>query len=182
MTEPLTVAEAARHLGVTSDDPGYSDLSSVIKAARMTVEQYLNASIVVQERVLVRDAFPSYLPNGPVLSITSVTYVDNDGVTQTLASSAYRLTSYDMADYIEPAYNESWPSVRNVRGAVTVTYQAGMMSGSPLILSNEDIRAGIKLVLGDLWNLRETQVIGPAVSVSKTVDNLLYPHRRQLGA
>lgn len=142
-TEPLTVAEAARHLRVDADDPGYSDISALITAARQSVEQYLNASIVVQEHTLTLDAFPQAtiaLPNGPVLSITSVQYVDTDGATQTLASGKYKLTSYTLEDYLTPAFGESWPTTRDERGAVTVTYQAGMMAGSPLTLSHENIR------------------------------------------
>lgn len=184
-TEPITVAEAARHLGVASDDPGYADLSVVITAARQYVEQFLDASVVVQERVLTLDSFGSggaiCLPNGPVLSITSVQYVDSDGATQTLSSALYQLTNYPFVDYLTPAYGTSWPTTRSVPGAVTITYQAGMMTGSPLTLPYEDIRSAIKLVLGDLWALRETQVLGTIISVSKTAENLLHFYRRGLG-
>lgn len=183
-TEPLTVAEAARHLGVDVEDPGYSDLSAVITAARQTVEQYLNASVVVQARTWKRDAFPVFglfLPNGPVLSITSVQYVDTDGATQTLSSSLYNLVNYDLEDYIEPVFGGSWPTTRTQRGAVTITYQAGMMAGSPLTLSKEDIKSAIKLTLGDLWANREGQFVAVAASVNPTVANLLHFHRRELG-
>jgi uncharacterized phiE125 gp8 family phage protein len=183
-TEPLTLAEAARHLRVESDDPGYSDLGAYVTAARQTVEQYLNASVAVQTRTLIRDAFPGgdgtiVLPDGPVLSVTTIAYVDTDGANQTVA--AHRLVNYPYADVLEPAYGASWPSTRNQRGAVTITYQAGMMAGSPLTLANEDIKSGVKLVLGDLWQNREAQIIGTIVAVNATVDRLLYPYRRAVG-
>lgn len=183
-TEPITTAEAERHLRVNSDDPGYSDLSAYITAARQTVEQYLNASIVVQTRTLTLDEFPAgpfKLPNGPVLSITSVVYLDTDGAAQTLATSKYDLTSYPLADWIYPAYGETWPSTRDIRGAVTITYQAGMMTGSPLVLDDQDIKNGIKLVLGDLWQNREAQIVGVSAMVNPTVDRLLHFYRRDLG-
>ena len=183
MTEPISVAEAQAHLRVESDDPYYSSLPRYITAARMTVEQYLNATIVNRSRSLVLDAFPAAsgyitLPDGPVTGITSIVYVDTDGVTQTLGGSPTHIRDRDR---IMPAYGTTWPSTRAQLGAVTITYAAGMMAGSPLTLEDEDIKAGVLLILGDLWQNRESQIIGVSAVVNPTVDRLLHFHRRNLG-
>jgi len=183
MTEPISLAEAKRHLRLSDDDPGIDDLSGVITAARQAAEQFLNTSIVVQTRTLTLDAFPPVLllPNGPVISITSVVYIDSDGDQQTLAANAYSFTSYTHSDYIYPIYGTAWPTTRNEHGAVVITYQAGSMAGSPAVLAEETIKSAIKLIMGDLWENREGQFVGVSAVVNPTVANLLYPYRRQLG-
>lgn len=182
--EPITTAEAMRHLRLDADDPYLDDLDAYITAARQTVEQYLNASVAVQERTLVLDVFPAFmidLPNGPLISVTSVTYVDTDGTEQTLDSGKYVARSLPLSDILFPDFGESWPSTRAIPGAVTITYQAGMMTGSPLMLPQQDIRAAILLTLGDLWENREGQFVGVTAAVNPTVERLLHYHRRQLG-
>lgn len=183
MTEPVSETVAKEHLRVEDDDPGIGRLSAVITAARQAVERYLNASIVIQERSLTLDAFPPgdiVLPDGPVISITSIAYTDTNGDAQTVASS--KLTNYRMKDVLSPAFGASWPSARSENGAVTITYQAGMMTGeSPDILPSENIIAGILLTLGDLWENRETNIIGTTIAVNPTTERLLHFYRRDLG-
>ena len=183
-TEPITTAEAMSHLRLDSDDPYIVDLPAYITAARQTVEQYLNASVVVQARTLVLGAFPPSsidLPNGPLISVTSVAYVDTDGATQTVDSGKYVARSLPLSDILFPDFGESWPSTRAIPGAVTITYQAGMMTGSPLALPQQDIRSAILLTLGDLWENREGQFVGVSAAVNPTVERLLHYHRRALG-
>lgn len=181
MTEPVSSAEAKAHLRLEDDDPGIDQLSRVITAARMTVEQYLNVTIVNRSRTLVLDAFPTgriVLPDGPVTEVTEIAYVDPDGL---LVFANWRLTNYPLTDVISPLYGEAWPSTRAVDGAVTITYTAGMMTGSPSTLANEDIKSAILLVLGDLWEQREGSLVGVAHTVNPTVERLLHFHRRALG-
>lgn len=181
--EPVSTARAQSHLRVADDDPYVSSLSAYITAARQAVEQFLNATVLNRSRSFVLDGFPCdgkiWLPNGPVISVTSITYVDTAGTNQTVSS--YRLTNYPDADLLTPIYGASWPSARGVSGAVTVEYMAGMMTGSPATLADEDITAGILLELGDIWNNREGQFTGIVPAVNPTIANLLYPYRRRLG-
>lgn len=179
-TEPYTVVEAARHLRVDSNDPGYSDLGTYITAARRHVEEYLNASIAQQTRIKYYDGFPAAngeikLPDGPVQSVTSIAYTDEDGNPQTVSSHILS------EDRITPAYGESWPATRSIIGAVTITYVCGMMTGSPLALAEKDIGNAILLVLGDLWEHREAQHVGVSASINPTLDRLLHFHRLKVG-
>lgn len=186
MTEPISVAEAARYLRVDADDPDYSDLSARITAARMAVEQFLNASVVRRTRTRRLDAFPAdgriVLPNGPVASITSIGYVDEDGANQTVASYLLVADSERLRDVLTPAYGESWPTTRDQIGAVTITYVAGMMTGdSPSVLAEEDVRNAILLTLSDLWDNRSGAFVGTIHTINPTVERLLMPYRRALG-
>jgi uncharacterized phiE125 gp8 family phage protein len=179
LTEPLSVTAAMRHLRVESDDPYLDDLPIYIKAARQHVEQHLNATIVNRMRTLVLDCFPNTitLPVGPVLGVTSIAYVDTDGATQMLTAANVIRSK----DKVTPLFSESWPVTRRQLGAVTVTYTAGMMAGSPLTLADDDILAAIRLTLGDLWNTRESNIVGAPISINPTLDRLLATHRRDLG-
>ena len=182
--EPITEAEAKRHLRLDDDDPGVTDVPRVITAARQAVEQYLATSIVDQRRVYHLDRFPGglgwiRLPNGPVDSITSIAYVDADGNDQSV--NEYQLATNRLDDILAPAFGENWPSSRDQFNAVTITYQAGMMAGSPPTLEHEDIKQAILLTLGDFWEHRESQFVGVSVAANMTVTNLLHFHRRELG-
>lgn len=180
MIEPITEATAMAHLRLAVDDPGLGRLPEAITAARQTVEQHLNATVANRSLMLTLDAFPAgaiRLPNGPVTAVTEIAYIDTDGAAQTVA--AHRLINYPLCDVLTPAFGESWPATRNVYGAVTITYTAGMMVGETL--ANQDIAAAILLTLGDLWENREAQFVGVSVAINRAVDSLLHPHRREVG-
>jgi hypothetical protein len=65
------------------------------------------------------------LARGPVNSITSITYVDSNGATQTLDPSTYILDTSDLVQRIAPAYGQNWPAARRQLGAVRITFAAG---------------------------------------------------------
>lgn len=186
MTEPITEADARTHLRVESDDPGADQIGTMITAARQAVERYLAVTIVNRARSYTIDRFPTImrrikLPNGPVTAITSVSYVDTDGATQTLTGSDVRLVNYEQADVIEPLFGETWPATREIPGAVTVNYTAGMMTGSPLTLPDKTIRQAILLHIGDLWAYREGALANVNVVTNPTVERLLTFYRRDQG-
>lgn len=182
MTEPISTADAAAHLNAASDDPNYSKIVGYLTAARVAVEQYLNATILNRTLTVRLDSFPSsdgviLLPNGPVVEVESISYVNAAGTTSTVGEWSA------VDDAIYPAYGESWPTARDQAGAVTITYTAGMMTGSPLALGDDyaDVRAGILLQLGDLWANREANILGTTVAINPTLERLLHFRRRNLG-
>jgi uncharacterized phiE125 gp8 family phage protein len=66
---------------------------------------------------------PIRLPLAPVSAIDEVTYLDTDGVEQTLASSVYALDSGRNEIYL--ADGEEWPETQEIRDSVTVRFTAG---------------------------------------------------------
>lgn len=182
MIEPVTVAEAAEHLRIDTDSPFLEStyLSTLITVARQYCENYLARTIGSQTRTLTLSAFPLgslpiELPNPPVYSVDSVSYVAQDGTTATL-------TGVILSNgYIQPAYGTEWPIARAQIGAVTISYSAGYVSGG----SPDDFPLAIKqamlLVIGDLYQNREGQFVGVTAQVNPTVMNLLTPYRVAMG-
>jgi uncharacterized phiE125 gp8 family phage protein len=179
--EPVSLAEARLHLGIhsslTADD---SMITTLIKVARQSVENYLNRAICTQTITLKIDNFPAFinLPRLPVQSITSITYIDEDGVASAFTDYLANLSGV-YSNIIEPAYGYSWPSTRYVSGAVTVVYVAGWgnPSDSPDPIPMP-IKQAILLMLGSMYANRENEVVG--VSVSELPINirwLLNPYR-----
>lgn len=125
-TEPITTAEAKKQSYVdTSDDDTFIDDN--IQAAREYLQEQTNMSFITQTRVMRMDRFPGTIlvPYSPLISVTSITYVDTNGDTQTLAASLYDADIYRKPARINPAYGESWPGTRSIDDAVTITYVAG---------------------------------------------------------
>lgn len=65
------------------------------------------------------------LPLPPVQSVSSITYLDEAGNSQTLSPSNYIVDTASEPARIMPAFNLSWPSTRIQPGAVTITFVAG---------------------------------------------------------
>lgn len=125
--EPISLAEAKDHLRLE----GYADEDTLVggirSAARAYVETFTTRQVVTASWQLTLDWFPSVieLPHPPLQTVTSITYVDTAGDTQTLATSVYTVDNTGLIGRIYPAYNQSWPSTRSQPNAVTVTYVAG---------------------------------------------------------
>jgi uncharacterized phiE125 gp8 family phage protein len=72
------------------------------------------------------------LPRPPLSSVTSITYYDSNGDSQTLDSSTYLVrTPWRMPGTIERAPGESWPAVQDDRRyPITIRFVAGYAAGS----------------------------------------------------
>lgn len=123
----------------TTEDPV---LVMLLASARAHAEQLLGRYLVTQTVDAKFDAFPcAYLswrelpPRyaillPPLQSVTSITYVDIDGVSQTLATDQYLVDAASKPARIEPSYGNAWPSTREQANAVTVRFVAGYGAAS----------------------------------------------------
>lgn len=68
------------------------------------------------------------LQRRPVASVSSITYLDSNGDSQTWASSNYTLDSNRAIASIFPTYSAVFPSLRGIENSVTITYVAGYTS------------------------------------------------------
>lgn len=171
-TEPVSLVEAKAHLRVDHADED-ALISSFISAAREECEHLLERAIAEQTLELSIDEFPVdgiKLPRPPVMSITSVTYVDEDGTAQTMASGDYYLDDAQAPAWLLPAYGLDWPAARAEANAVKVRYVAGYADCPELI------RAWILLRIGTLYANREADSDKPA-QPSPFVDRLLDRYR-----
>jgi len=125
----VTTAEAKAWLRVdhSNDDSFIDDL---IGFATKRIETKTQRQLTTATWVRYLDKFPTgvesiELERCPVQSVTSITYVDTDGNTQTLDSANYRVDAKSEPGRITPGYGLNWPSTRRITNAVTVTFVAG---------------------------------------------------------
>jgi uncharacterized phiE125 gp8 family phage protein len=193
--EPVSLEDMKTHLkvvgeGNSPDSHPDDDLIELqIKAARSWCINYLGYAIVEQQFRLYLDEFPQQtedtieLPLSKLLSIDLVTYIDEDGVQQTWASSNYSADTASAQGRLLRGYDIAWPDNRMQRQAVQITYTAGFppTDDSPQdyrVNIDADIIAAIKLIVGDLYEIRQDTITGTIVNKLKMYESLLHPHRR----
>jgi uncharacterized phiE125 gp8 family phage protein len=127
----LSLEQLRRHCKIDPPDSANDaddDLEAALAAAHAFAQHHTGISIGSQTLELALDEFPEagiLLPQGPVTSITSVSYVDAAGATQTLAGSAYSLDDYSTPQWLLPAVDTDWPATYATANAVKVRYLAG---------------------------------------------------------
>lgn len=174
--EPLTATEVKAHcrVEITDDD---TLIESQITAARQLVEKFLRRRLVTQTWDLFLDRFPSEIrvPYPPLASVTSISYVDTAGSTQTLSSTLYTVDTYREPGRIRPAYGQTWPATRCHVNDVTVRYVAGFGAASAV---PKAIKQAMLLMLEHWYENRGAVVIGSIVNeVPLGAQDLLWAHR-----
>jgi len=173
--EPLTIDECKTQcLYDYTDQDSY--FQTLVKVARYYAENYLQRRLINSVWDLVLDGFPiceSSLQVGypPLVSVTSITYVDTAGATQTWSSSKYIVDSSSAPARIALAYNESWPTTRKIANAVTIRHTSGYGTAATSIPAS--ILHGMKLFVGHLHANRGDQ----SVEIPETVKALWDVHR-----
>lgn len=161
--EPVSLFEAKHHLREDEDDQD-ALIELYTQAAREHCEQETGRLFVTQTREVVLDSFPCgpiEILTGPVQSIESVTYVDEDGAEQTLAAEAWMFAPNPEPARVAPVLD--WPRTQAGRpGAVTVRFVGGYGNA---INVPAPLKAAILLVLGDSYENREATVLGERVEI-----------------
>lgn len=187
--EPLVDFDTAKaHLRVDHSDDD-TLIGAYVAAASAHIDGpggWLNRAISPQTLELrLNDFAPAdrgaiHIPFPPLIDVLSVKYLDDSGVEQTVAAEDYEITA---GPVIRPVYDSGWPSARATADAVRVRYRAGYVDdpeAAPLVASiPAPIKAAVLLMLGDLYQRRETTSDGSvaAVPMAMTVENLLAPYR-----
>lgn len=161
ITRPTLLAvpleDAKAHLRVEgSDDDAL--ITSMINAATEAADQMTGRALMPQTWQLSLDCFPValQLTRIPVVSVTSLKYLDGDGVDQTLANTEYTLDNLDdfAAARVTPAYGKSWPSARLDVNSVRLVFTAGYADETKV---PEAIKSWIKLQVGAMYENREAE-------------------------
>ena len=172
--DPVSLAEAKAHLRVTSSDDDALIVGYLV-AARQFVEDYTGRTLSLQTYDYKIDdelCGEILLPRPPLVSVTSVSYVDINGATQTLSPSLYQVDTGILFGRIVPAYQATYPSVRVQPNAVTVRFQAGYTQ------IPEPIRQAILLLVSHFYDNRQPVVIGTSFSeLTFSVVALLTPYK-----
>lgn len=127
-TDIVTIAEVKRHCNVTAtDEDDY--LVALLRAATELVERETNRAFLSQTWQLTRTCFPASsrveLPRSPLQSVSSITYYDADGNSQTFASSNYHVDTVREPGVVWLDEDSDWPDTDDRPDAVTVNYVAG---------------------------------------------------------
>jgi uncharacterized phiE125 gp8 family phage protein len=114
---------AARANGTDLD----SEIEIQVRAITEQAEHCMQRSIINRTYRETLDRFPSAirLPMPPVVSVTSVKYLDIDGVERTLDPADYIVDSVSEPGYIVPAYGVTWPDTYCQINAVNVVVVCG---------------------------------------------------------
>lgn len=130
-SEPITLAEAKAHLRVdaSADD---TLITRLVTVSRSFVEDYCASRFATQTVVMKCDGFDDLarMPEAPIQSVTSVTYVDTAGATQTLSTDVYELRADGLEAAIVTKYGKTWPIIRP-GSRVTVTAVVGTATTPP---------------------------------------------------
>lgn len=172
--EPVTLAELRDHLRLdTSAEDTY--LAALLTLARETAEKFCRRSFLSKVVTLKFDSFPECrtirLPRSPVTGTPAVTYLDENGASQTLSTSLYTVDSASEPGRIVLNDGETWPDTASKPNAVTVTYGAGAATPPAGILH------AIKLLAAHAYEHREPVITGTIVNeLPFTVESLLLMH------
>lgn len=127
--EPLEVDDAKQWAVAHQNDDNVT-FDALIRGAREAAQNYLGRAFFTQTWKLQLEYFADvvWLPMAaPLASVTSVTYYDSDGVSQTLSTSYYTVDTVSEPGRIVRAPNQTWPSVQSDRlMPVTITYVCGV--------------------------------------------------------
>lgn len=177
--EPLSIEEVKAHLRVEIEDDDDLILN-LITSARQYVEAYLKRALITQTWKYYIEDFPDEdyieLPFPPLSSVTSVVYTDYAGTATTMTVT----TDYVVDTYKEPgrvvlAYGQSWPTTTlTVTSPICITYICGY--GTPEDIPRA-IRSAMLIFISDLYENRESYIVGQTPSRIKTIEALLDPYK-----
>jgi uncharacterized phiE125 gp8 family phage protein len=189
--EPVSVDEARQQCKVDptldgNSPPTYSHpdddlIQTLITAAREHVENFTNTTCT--------DATYEYrcagfggcimLPRGPVDSVTSVKYLDENEQEQTLAEAVWYLDDNPWAPSIGLRKNQVWPVTYRRADAVRVVFSGGFNSPSTV---PKALVLAMKLMIGHWYRNRENAVVGTIITeIPMGAQILMMPHRRGMG-
>lgn len=183
--EPVTLNEAKLALRVDIDDDDIL-IEFYISAARSWIEEVCRPrlAMITQTWKYVADEFPSSdtleLKVCPLISVTSVTYTDENGVTSTIPSTDYVVDAINQPGRLRLKSTASWPSTTlQVVNGFAVNFTAGF--GAAVAAVRPELRQAILLLVAHQYENREPIVVSGAIpkSLEFTVMALIGPWRRE---
>lgn len=178
----LSTTDAMTHLRVTStNEAGY--IGNLVSLAVEYVENITGRSLANRKYTWKLDSFPDgeflYLPKPPLAystGISSITYIDTDGSTDTWGSTYYTVDATSVPARLTPAYQETWPITRDVPNSVTITFDGGYTSSSNV---PHNLLHAVRFITAHYWANRQEVVSSPGfnpVSIPKNSDWLMAPY------
>ena len=126
--DPVTQSEVYRHLRVVEDATEKAYADAVAEVAREYVEQHTGTALLTQTWEITFDEWWQgvlELPYPPLQSVTSIKYLDADGVEQTLSASSYTVTTGDPVGFVQLKSDITVPVIKSEAGAVRIRFVSG---------------------------------------------------------
>jgi len=169
----LSLTDAKAHLRVLDDDS--DDMVAALRdAAFDVVEQFTEKALASREfKWRGRLSQVMNMGIGPVTAISAITYLDENGASQTLvAGDTLRIA---LGDQVEFKTGIDVPAMAEGDGVAEITFIAGYTLGQPLPMS---LLSAAKLMLGHLFMNREAVTMGTGiVEMPMGVRQLCGPYR-----
>lgn len=182
-TEPLTVQEVKDFLKVTGNDDD-ALIEIMIKAAREWAEKTTGRSWLSQTVKQYWDKWPtdiakSYgeweLGANPVSSVTSIQYIDEDGATQTWATTNYTADTKSVPARIFPTEDVTYPDLGQYPNAVICTYVVGASAPANVPAT---VKVGMLNKIAFWYENREDIPINESGNYKiRSADAVLFQHR-----
>ena len=172
--EPITLTQAKAHLRVDHSDDD-SVITAMSKAARAHIEAACGVRFAARTGVIIKcDSFEDMarLPESPVTSITSISYLDTTGASQTLAGTVYELRAEGLEAGVVLKNGQTWPATQP-GSRITVTAAIGYAAAP------EDIQHALLMLTSHFYDNRSTVAVGLSVAeLPMSVNALICNHRR----
>lgn len=155
-------------------------LNSLITIARTTVESHTSTALLSQTWDMYLDdlQFRIEIPRPPLQSITSITYTDTDGNSQTVDSSNYDVDTISEPGIVQQARNGTYPtdiaSPYDNINVVKIRFVAGYTTASDI---PEPIKHAMLLLISHLYENREYMMRGRVGKLPFGFDALLASYR-----
>jgi uncharacterized phiE125 gp8 family phage protein len=182
-TLAVSLDEMKSHLridaGITEHD---ADITAMLNAVHGLLDGYggvLGRCLVQQSWTLSFECWPGlmvHLPLPPLISLTTFSYLDVNGVSQTVDPNLYTVLDGPLAG-LRLLSGKVWPILAPAHPrAVNITFVAGYGAAAAV---PGNLKAAIKLLTADLFEHREGQIIDVRVAVdaNPAVARLLKPFR-----
>lgn len=169
--EPVTLETAKLHLRVDGTDEDVYITDQII-AAREYVEGETGRALPPQTWAVTLHGWPPahfLLPKPPLVEVTSIRYLDADGVWQTWAASNYTTTAPKgpacRHGEVQLAYGVSYPTLRGVPNQVVMTFTCGYSATNPV---PRDLVEAMLLHLGLHYRFRGDPMLGALTGAEHT--------------
>lgn len=155
-------------------------LNSLIYAATDFIQEITGRQFIQATWTMRMDGFPYdeiLIKKFPISSVTSITYIDTNGDSQTWSSSLYQTDLTTFPARIKPAYGQAFPAARNQYNSVTIVFVAG--EGTTPDAVPQKIKQTIALLVNHWY--RNNELIGSKeelpFSLTSLIQNLQWDER-----
>lgn len=173
IVDAVSIEDARGQVHIRHHDED-ATLARYIQAATREIEHATRRQLITATYEAKWDTWPNggfLLPRPPLLAVSSITYVDTDGETQTVDSGTYEVDNNDEPGSIHLAWGQTWPAHRSHPRVIAVTYTAGY--GTTPADVPADYRQAVLMLVSQFYYDREA---GP--ELPPAVRALLADHAR----